>query len=69
MMSKLTDAVHAEIKILRSSFKSTEHIQKKEHGPFFEILALQASCVTLITPDDESVFFLKYNKGIESVTD
>ena len=36
-----------KIKMLKSSFKSREHSQKKEHVPYFEVSATQASSVAL----------------------
>ena len=43
-----------KIKILKSSYKSREHIQKKKHGQYFEISATQVSIVTLTISGDES---------------
>ena len=43
-----------KLKILKNSFTHREHIQKKERGPYFEVLATQASTVILTTSGDES---------------
>ena len=36
-----------QFKILKSSFKNREQIQKKEHGPYSGVSAIQVSSVTL----------------------
>ena len=43
-----------------SSFKSKENILRKEHGPFFEVLATQASSVTL------TIVCVQAHKGTKS---
>ena len=38
--------------ILNSSFKSRDYIQKEKHGQYFEVLAIQASSMTLTLSGD-----------------
>ena len=42
------------IKNLKGPFKSREHIQRKEHGPYFEVSTTQALSVTMTIPGDKS---------------
>ena len=60
------------IKSSETSFKSREHIQKKEHGLYFEVLATQTSSVTLtisgnkknIEKHTTKVNFVIFNKTV-----
>ena len=53
MTNMATTPICEKIKILKSFFKSRENIQRREHGPYFEVSAIQASSVTLKISDDE----------------
>ena len=42
------------VRIFKSSFERRKIIQKKEHGPYLEVLATQASSVTVTVSGDEN---------------
>ena len=56
------------IKIAKSSSKSREHIQKQEHGPYFEVLAIKPPVQHEIEPkcwqSYGDYFFVRYLASI-----